>query len=243
MRELDPKSPQHPPACAVVGAGVSARCWPRRSRAGARAAARRADPGGGGGRAAARAGRQDRRGRAHDARRGRCSATARARPASTSSAGARAFSLHPLMSVPDRQRARRAARRGRGGGRHLASARWRSRTRWPSGSACIATRVGPRIASPTTRPARSPRTSSSRWRPARSGWRRRRASPARSSPRSCSPPRDQWAELGPEAALTGPIARGDEGDGRAPPRRDRRAHPRAAAGLDRARRGHPGRGG
>ena len=244
MRELDPKSPQNLPACAVVGAGRLGTVLAAALRAAPAAAARRADPGDVGGRPAVRARRQDRRGRARRAGRAAASATAPARPGSTSLGGREAFSLHPLMSVPDRQRAERAARRRRGGRRDHAE-------RALAIADALAARArhardprrarGPRRLPRRRRDRR--RTSSSRSRPAPSGWRRRPAITREQLAPLVLATADQWAELGPEAALTGPIARGDEDDGRAPPRRDRRAHARAAARVGRARRGHPRRGG
>ena len=53
----------------------------------------------------------------------------------------------------------------------------------------------------------------------------------------------QWAEIGPEAALTGADRARRRGHGRAPSRHDRAAHARAPAGLGRVGRGDPRRGG
>ena len=160
----------------------------------------------------------------------RSSATAPARPASTCSAPHEAFSLHPLMTVPDGGGARGLRRRRRRGRRaHAARAGDRGRALAERARACAPPRSPTRTASPTTRPPRSRRTSSSTLRGRRRAARRhgrRRARAARAARRA--PPSRTGRASGAERALTGPIARGDEDDRRAPARGGRGAHARAA---------------
>ena len=118
-----------------------------------------------------------------------------------------AFSLHPLMTVPDAS----ATLAGAG----CASPRppppgWRPPTTSPARSACAPTRSPRPTAPPTTRPRRWPRTSSSPWRAPPSASSRPRAPTARCSSPSSAPSVESWAEHGAARALTGPIARGDE---------------------------------
>ena len=242
MRELDPKSPPEVPACAVIGAGRLGTVLAAALSTRPRAAPRGAGPAGAevvllcvpDGKIAEAA--------------AAVAARAAARPLLRRDRPRRLRRPRGLLPAPadvrpDRRASRAccAARAPRSTGR--ASARWPSRARSPARSGCAPRGSRPRTASPTTPRARSRPTSSSRSRPAPSGSRPRPGSPARSSRRSCSRPPSSGRELGPEAALTGAIARGDEGTVGAPPRRDRRADAGAAAGLDRAGRGHARRGG
>ena len=102
----------------------------------------------------------------------RSSDTAPAPPRSRRSRPHEAFSLHPLMTVPPARR--RLRRRGRRGRRHDA-ARAGHRPRAGRGARDASrSRSTTTTAPPTTRPRRSPRTTSSR---------------SRTPPSACSPPR------------------------------------------------------
>ena len=157
--------------------------------------------------------------------RARSSATARARRASTSLGDREAFSLHPLMTVPDGRGARGFAGAGCAvGGHHAARAAHRRRARRSAlGMRAVAgRRRGPRRL-PRRRLDRR-RTSSSTLEAAAerlaatAGVDRELLVAARPRRRSTTGPRS-----GAERALTGPIARGDEDDRRAPARGGRRS--------------------
>ena len=173
------------------------------------------------------------------------SATSAGRPRSTAlerrdPAGPGAFSHAPAADLRrrlDRRRRRPVrGRRLRRGGRGVRGGARRA------GSACARSPSPRSAAPPTTPPPASPPTSSSRSRsrPPSCSMRPGSRTPASCSPRwSCAPP-----PTGPSAApdaLTGPIARGDRDDGRAPPSRPRRARARAAADVRRSGRADRGR--
>ena len=117
------------------------------------------------------------------------------------------------MTVPGRQPRRAFARRRRRRGRHHAARARASRDALAARARACAPRAvarrGPRRL--PRRRRRSPRNflvdAGGRRRAARRHRRRRAAS---CSPRSCRAAVENWAALGAERALTGPIARGDE---------------------------------
>ena len=158
--------------------------------------------------------------------------------------GREGFSLHPMMSMPT------------GSGRRASCAARAAAVDGTSDRAldvafALAAVLGHRRDARRRRgPRRLPRGRRDRRElPRRPGSLRRAAGgdgghhPSSNSRRSCSPPRASGREIGPEAALTGADRARRRGHGRAPSRRDRPAHARAPAGLGRAGRGDPRRGG
>ena len=120
-----------------------------------------------------------------------------------------AFSLHPLMTVPDGATRRSRAPDARSPEAHpgrCAPRDARSRAR----STCAPSRSPTTTAPPTTPPPRSPPTSSSR-----SEHQAERLAATAGVPRELLVPLaraalENWAANGAEHALTGPVARGDE---------------------------------
>ena len=104
----------------------------------------------------------------------------------------------------------RARRRGLRRRRRPRRGRSRSPRRSPPRSACAPCASRTRTAPPTTPPPRSPRTSSSRSRARPSGSRRPPGVDRALLAPLVRAAVEDWAALGAERALTGPIARGDE---------------------------------
>ena len=142
MRELDPKSPPTS-VCAVVGAGRLGTVLAAALSEPAAARPRRGRSARGRGRPAVRAGRRDRGGGRGGRRAGPLVGHCSGATGLEALGDREGFSLHPLMSVPTGSDAERAARRGRGGGRHQRRARSRRARAGGARSGCARRAVEP----------------------------------------------------------------------------------------------------
>ena len=242
MRELDPKSPHALPACSVLGAG----------RLGTVLAAALSDA------PALRRGEpvpqtaevvllcvpdgKIAEVARHASRRVRCSATAPAPPGLDVFGAREGFSLHPLMSVPTGSEP--SVLRGAGAAIDGTTERALNVAATLAGALGM---LATRVAAEDRAAYHAAGAIAANFLVALEACAERLAATTGHHPRAARP-----ARAGHRRAVGAARARGRadgrdrarrRGHGRAPSRRDRRAHPGAPAGLDRAGRGHPGRGG